>query len=174
MDKEKIIDILSDKLRLVRTEYDFSQEKMALVLGLSKKTLIQIEKGRNKLGWAYAVALCAIFRESEILQMTLGGNPVETMASLGCIRMYNRDVEEIFPEVPIGTSVEIISGGGSYNPKPQTPSQGTSGQRYIVQRGDTLWRLSQRFGVSLDALIKANNLSKPNMIYPGQKLIIPG
>ncbi|WP_028306629.1 helix-turn-helix transcriptional regulator [Desulfitibacter alkalitolerans] len=82
MDKEKIIDILSDKLRLVRTEYDFSQEKMALVLGLSKKTLIQIEKGRNKLGWAYAVALCAIFRESEILQMTLGGNPVETMETI--------------------------------------------------------------------------------------------
>ncbi|MBS3970104.1 MAG: L,D-transpeptidase family protein [Clostridia bacterium] len=99
---------------------------------------------------------------------------IGTMASLGCIRMYNRDVEEIFPEVPIGTSVEIISGGGSYNPKPQTPSQKTSGQRYIVQRGDTLWRLSQRFGVSLDALIKANNLSNPNVLHVGQELIIPG
>lgn len=127
---------------------------------------------------------------------------IGTMASLGCIRMYNRDVEEIFPEVPIGTSVEIISGSGSYNPKPspvtdapsapqspsspgsqptpspgskpQTPSQGTSGQRYIVQRGDTLWRLSQRFGVSLDALIKANNLSNPNVLHIGQELIIPG
>ncbi len=82
MDKEKIIDILSEKLKLVRTEYNFSQEKMALVLGLSKKTLIQIEKGRTKLGWAQAVALCAIFRESEILQMTLGGNPVETMETI--------------------------------------------------------------------------------------------
>ena len=108
---------------------------------------------------------------------------IGTMASLGCVRMYNRDVEELFPQVSVGTTVEIISGGGSYNPNPgqvhgnpsyQPPSQGTiQGQRYVVQKGDTLWRLSQRFGVSLDALIKANNLSNPNVLHIGQGLIIP-
>jgi len=83
----------------------------------------------------------------------------------------------------MGTTVEIISGSGSYNPnpgptsspgsQPQAPSQGTQGQRYIVQKGDTLWRLSPRFGVSLDAPIKANNLSNPNALQIGQELIIP-
>jgi len=106
---------------------------------------------------------------------------IGTMASLGCVRMYNHNVEELFPQVPMGTTVEIISGSGNYKPnptsqpgsQPQTPSQGTQGQRYIVQKGDTLWRLSQRFGVSLDALIKANNLSNPDVLHVGQELIIP-
>ncbi|KUO52897.1 MAG: hypothetical protein APF76_14835 [Desulfitibacter sp. BRH_c19] len=108
---------------------------------------------------------------------------IGTMASLGCVRMYNHIVKEVFPQVPMGTTVEIISGSGSYNPnpgptsspgsQPQAPSQGTQGQRYIVQKGDTLWRLSPRFGVSLDAPIKANNLSNPNALQIGQELIIP-
>lgn len=77
MDKQTIIEILSSKLKLIRTEYNFSQEKMAEVLGLSKKTLVQVEKDRSKLSWTAAVALCTIFRESEILQMVLGENPIE-------------------------------------------------------------------------------------------------
>ena len=113
---------------------------------------------------------------------------IGTMASLGCIRMHNRDVEAIFPLIPIGTIVEIISGVGNYNPHPsppQTPkptpspnSQPTTSptskpERYMIQRGDTLWNISQKFGVSLDALIRANNLSDPSRIHPGQELIIP-
>jgi len=104
---------------------------------------------------------------------------IGTMASLGCVRMYNRDVEEIFPQVPVGTTVEIISGAGSDNsssgegPTPGGSGNGTQGQRYIVQRGDTLWRLSQRFGVSMEALIRANNLSNPDALHVGQELIIP-
>ncbi|MDI3281639.1 MAG: LysM peptidoglycan-binding domain-containing protein, partial [Bacillota bacterium] len=46
--------------------------------------------------------------------------------------------------------------------------------RYIVQRGDTLFLIARRFGVSLEALIAANpQLPDPNRIFPGQVLIIP-
>lgn len=48
-----------------------------------------------------------------------------------------------------------------------------SGPVYIVQAGDTLWSISGRFNVSLDALINANGLSDTNL-FPGQQLIIPG
>lgn len=50
---------------------------MAEILGVSKKTLVQIEKGRISAGWAVAVACCAIFRNDETLQMALGGVPLE-------------------------------------------------------------------------------------------------
>jgi LysM repeat protein len=50
----------------------------------------------------------------------------------------------------------------------------TSGQRvYVVQPGDTLSDIADRFGVSLDALTRANQISDPNAIIVGQELIIP-
>jgi LysM repeat protein len=45
---------------------------------------------------------------------------------------------------------------------------------YVVQRGDTLGGIARRFGVSLSALISANNIRNANLIFVGQRLIIPG
>ena len=44
---------------------------------------------------------------------------------------------------------------------------------YTVQAGDTLFSIAQRFGVSLDAVIEANNISNPDVIYEGDTLTIP-
>lgn len=49
--------------------------------------------------------------------------------------------------------------------KPRTTS-------HIVKRGDSLSSLSKRYGVSVQALKKANSL-KSNMIRDGRKLVIP-
>jgi LysM repeat protein len=43
---------------------------------------------------------------------------------------------------------------------------------YIVEPGDNLWTLAKRFGISLNTILWANNLSKWKPIQPGQKLII--
>lgn len=45
---------------------------------------------------------------------------------------------------------------------------------YIVRRGDTLFSIARRFGVSLSALATANGISNPALIYVGQRLVIPG
>ncbi|HHU30892.1 MAG TPA: LysM peptidoglycan-binding domain-containing protein [Firmicutes bacterium] len=44
---------------------------------------------------------------------------------------------------------------------------------YIVRSGDTIWKISRMFGVPMEAIIAANNLKNPDLIFPGQKLIIP-
>jgi LysM repeat protein len=44
---------------------------------------------------------------------------------------------------------------------------------YVVQRGDWLARIAQRFGVNLFDLIRVNNIRNPNWIFPGQVLTIP-
>jgi murein DD-endopeptidase MepM/ murein hydrolase activator NlpD len=54
----------------------------------------------------------------------------------------------------------------------QTPTP--NGPVYIVQPGDSLWDIAIRFGVSLDALEKANNLTDPNQLSEGDRLVIPG
>lgn len=73
---------MDQNLKAVRKEYGFTQEKMAVVLGISKKTLVEIEKGRRTLGWTGAAALAAIFGESGILQEEFGGEMAELITAL--------------------------------------------------------------------------------------------
>ncbi|MFZ5944947.1 MAG: SafA/ExsA family spore coat assembly protein [Bacillota bacterium] len=48
------------------------------------------------------------------------------------------------------------------------------GIHYIVQPGDTLYTISRRFHISLQALIMANpQITNPNLIFPGQVICIP-
>lgn len=101
--------------------------------------------------------------------------------SLGCIRMYNEDVERIFSFLPLGTQVRIEAGtaGSGYPLPPYNPPQSggtgspSNNKIYVIKRGDTLWSIAQQHGVSLDALIKANPQVNPNIIYPGHVLNIP-
>ena len=48
------------------------------------------------------------------------------------------------------------------------------GPVYIVQPGDNLWGISQRFGVSIDELVSENGLSDPGQLTVGMQLVIPG
>lgn len=47
-----------------------------------------------------------------------------------------------------------------------------AGTAYKVRRGDSLWLIGQRYGVSVEAITKANGLAG-TLIYPGQILTIP-
>lgn len=44
---------------------------------------------------------------------------------------------------------------------------------YVVQRGDTLWSLSRKFGVTVSTLAQANGLRNQNTLRIGQRLYIP-
>lgn len=98
--------------------------------------------------------------------------------SLGCIRMFNEDIERLFSFLPVGTEVRIEAGGtgSGYPLPPYNPAQPSSPQGnkiYVIKAGDTLWSIAQRHGVSLDALSKANPQINPNLIYPGHIVNIP-
>lgn len=53
-----------------------------------------------------------------------------------------------------------------------TSSYNMSHTLYVVKRGDTLWGISRRFGVSIGRLIMLNRISNPNLIYPGNVIRI--
>jgi murein DD-endopeptidase MepM/ murein hydrolase activator NlpD len=44
---------------------------------------------------------------------------------------------------------------------------------YVVQLGDTLALVSRRYGVPVQDLAQLNHLANPNLIYVGQRLLIP-
>jgi len=42
-----------------------------------------------------------------------------------------------------------------------------------VTRGETLRRIASQYGTPIPQIVEANSISNPNLIYPGQKLLIP-
>lgn len=41
---------------------------------------------------------------------------------------------------------------------------------YTVRYGDSLWKIANRYGVSVNSLVSLNNIQNPNLIYPGQQI----
>lgn len=58
------------------------------------------------------------------------------------------------------------SSGGTLPP-------GSPGKTYVVQPGDTLHSIAVRHNTTVQALVVANNLSSPNLIYVGQIINVP-
>lgn len=48
-----------------------------------------------------------------------------------------------------------------------------NGSSYVVQAGDSVWRIANRFKVSQDALMKANGIADARKMKVGMKLTIP-
>ena len=92
MTQEEFISQINGKLKLVRTEYGLTQDKMAVILGISKKTLVESEKGRRSLGWTEVAALTAIFSESSVLKDAFGDDLPELVSALAL-----KDVEIVYP-----------------------------------------------------------------------------
>ncbi|SMB79475.1 DNA-binding transcriptional regulator, XRE-family HTH domain [Desulfonispora thiosulfatigenes DSM 11270] len=92
MDRNAFIKIIDTNLKLIRNESNFTQDKMAETIGISKKTLVQIEKERASLGWMGAVAVASIFKNSKIMQMNFGGDVEDIILSLA-FKKYELDYE---------------------------------------------------------------------------------
>lgn len=73
----------------------------------------------------------------------------------------------------------VVTATPFYNAPPvvitTVPNQAapSSGRTYTVMQGDTLSTIAPRFNTTVQAIMVANNLTNPNLIYPGQVLIIP-
>lgn len=48
----------------------------------------------------------------------------------------------------------------------------TKGVTYVVKRGDTLSKIADQHGATVDELVKINNIKNANLIHPGQELVI--
>ncbi|GAB4574094.1 MAG: hypothetical protein Kow0077_18910 [Anaerolineae bacterium] len=55
-----------------------------------------------------------------------------------------------------------------------TAPAAAQGNQHVVQRGENLFRIALRYGVTVEAMARANNITDPGRVYAGQVLIIPG
>lgn len=63
---------------------------------------------------------------------------------------------------------------GDYTPTEKPSHAEDKATYYTVQSGDTLSDIAQRFNTTYQAIAEKNGISNPNLIYPGQVLIISG
>ncbi|MCR4768485.1 MAG: helix-turn-helix transcriptional regulator [Saccharofermentans sp.] len=82
MKREEFIRSVSGRLKLIRTEYGITQEAMSEILGISKKTLVETEKGRRELSWTEVIAVASVFEKSEVLQQIVGGESSDVIHAL--------------------------------------------------------------------------------------------
>lgn len=52
------------------------------MLGISKKTLVETEKGRRELSWTEVIAVVTVFEKSEVLQGITGGEASDVIHAL--------------------------------------------------------------------------------------------
>jgi LysM repeat protein len=111
--------------------------------------------------------------------------PGDTLSAIAA--RHGVGLSEVFKWNGLGMSSVIYPGqkvkvgGGSSTPapsapaapKPSAPAPASSGS-YTIKAGDTLSGIAARNGVRLSDVLSANRLTMSSIIYPGQKLVIPG
>lgn len=79
-----------------------------------------------------------------------------------------KDVNLIYP----GQIFEIVMNKNNSVSSESTNSSSPNKVNYIIKRGDTLSKIAIKYGVSVQDLVRWNNIKNKNLIYVGNTLII--
>ncbi|GAB7079497.1 lytic transglycosylase domain-containing protein [Megalodesulfovibrio paquesii] len=86
----------------------------------------------------------------------------------------SRDAREpAAPAKQLAQSQPPSGPSGQSGPTAKSPASAPA-TSYVVQTGDTLFSLTKKFNVPMDALLKANGLSEPGALRAGMTLNLPG
>lgn len=74
----------------------------------------------------------------------------------------------------LGLLLAVAAPACVHHPKTPSPGGAGAGAVHVVKRGETAASIAAAHQISLSDLVAANQLSRPDRIYPGQRLRIPG
>lgn len=79
------------------------------------------------------------------------------------------------PCVETAATSPVSSVGAASTPSLSAPAASVTvtPSVYVVQSGDTLGGIAERYNVPVEKLMVANNLTDPNLLHPGETLVIP-
>lgn len=141
--------------------------------GIDPECSYVIQRGDTVFGIALGFDT-TVARLRELNPELTGDNPVIQPGQIIILPECNN----IPTEVPPPTEAVEATGTSTAVPsviEPVVPGTSATSvaETYIVQRGDTLFTIAQRYGTTVSALVAANNLSNPDRLSVGQRLIIP-
>ena len=90
------------------------------------------------------------------------GMSYETLARLNNISNPNR--------IYVGQTLNLGTSG--YTSHHYAASSSSNGGSYTIQAGDTLSAIAARYGMSYETLARLNNISDPNRIVAGQRIVL--
>lgn len=75
----------------------------------------------------------------------------------------------------VGTTAKPKAAPAKSGKTAKAPAKsGKTAKTHVVRPGDTVWAIASANGLSVAKVLAANSLSSSSIIYPGQKLAIPG
>ncbi|MGH8019973.1 MAG: LysM peptidoglycan-binding domain-containing protein, partial [Opitutaceae bacterium] len=69
---------------------------------------------------------------------------------------------------------KLVIPAGSRAPEPEAAAPQVDGVTVVIQSGETLGEIAQRFDVSVRDLMRANNITNARRVRAGQTIVIPG
>ncbi|MBE9593982.1 MAG: 5'-nucleotidase C-terminal domain-containing protein, partial [Proteobacteria bacterium] len=77
--------------------------------------------------------------------------------------------------IPIRDALmEAVEKAGVISPKKQNwLSEEKVGKLYVVEVGDSLWKIAQKFGTTVEKILACNEIANSRLIRPGQEILIP-
>ena len=116
------------------------------------------------------------YGDDQVRKNSLGNRYNEVQDFINHI--YNASVDTLVAEVKAGKYGNVPIRSDVLGPRFQEVQDkinndgGSSEKVYIVKPGDILSSIAAKFGTTYQKIARDNNISNPDLIYPGQKLII--
>ena len=84
-----------------------------------------------------------------------------------------KEVETLAPRVNLlEKQLSSIHVRQKVTPARSNPVHADKKQYYEIKKGDNLFRISQKYGVSVDELARMNDLHEEELLFVGQKLVV--
>ncbi|MBW1997434.1 MAG: LysM peptidoglycan-binding domain-containing protein [Deltaproteobacteria bacterium] len=83
-------------------------------------------------------------------------------------------MQKAMAEEKAAAAASVARGGSPQGAAAEKKAGVKAGAHYVVKPGDTLYRIARKHNMTVEELLRLNNLSEGQYIYPGQKLLTRG
>jgi len=97
------------------------------------------------------------------------------MATGGDKYNFDNALDKLDTFIPVRDAMmDAVEKAGVISPEKQNwLSEAKTGKIYVVEVGDSVWEIAQKFSTTVEKIVVLNELANSRLIRPGQKLIIP-
>lgn len=152
-----------DTLTKIAAMYGVSVQQLVTTNKLSNANLIRVDQLVTIPTTSYTV------KAGDTLTQIAKAHKVTTQQLVTLNHLANPNLLKIgqLIKIPVGTTTPAT-------PKPTTPKPAPVALTYTIKKGDTLYSIAKKYGVTVQDIVTTNTLANANVIKIGQVIKIPG